>query len=134
MLSDVDLQPLRLLHGLASPKLSGCRHDDGPAESAHPVIPNSLMAREKLQELLGMLQAGDPATMEAARAGMLMVRSTTQISCSFIVYELRPAYMHVVIYPGFERSPRFVMCKVAMSIWRSAWCVCNAASVLNSDR
>ena len=47
------------------------------------------MAREKLQELLGMLQAGDPATIEAARAGMLMVHKSSKIDFIFIIYELR---------------------------------------------
>lgn len=47
------------------------------------------MAREKLQELLGMVQAGDPATIEAARAGMLMVQNSWQIDFNFIIYGVR---------------------------------------------
>ena len=47
------------------------------------------MAREKLHELLGMLQAGDPATIKAARAGMLMVHNSRQIGFNCIIYGVR---------------------------------------------
>ena len=54
------------------------------------------MAREKLQELLGMLQAGDPATIEAARAGMLMVHSSRQIDFSLIIHGARACAYHTL--------------------------------------